>query len=78
MLRDKLEAVIEPFYPKAGNGQYPLSSILRIYCLPLWYSLSAPSMEESLYAIASMRHFAQIHIDAVHDETTHLHFRHPL
>ncbi len=41
---DKLEAAIEPFYPKAGNGRrpYPLSSMLRIYCLQQWYSLSAP------------------------------------
>jgi IS5 family transposase len=77
---DKLEAAIEPFYPKAGNGRrpYPLSSMLRIYCLQQWYSLSDPSMEESLYEIASMRHFAQINIDAVPDETTLLHFRHLL
>lgn len=77
---DKLEANIEPFYPKAGNGRrpYPLSSMLRIYCLQQWYSLSDPSMEESLYEIASMRHFALINIDAVPDETTLLHFRHLL
>jgi IS5 family transposase len=35
-------------------------------------------MEESLYEIASMRHFAQINIEAVPDETTMLHFRHLL
>lgn len=77
---DKLEAAIEPFYPKPGNGRrpYPLSSMLRIYCLQQWYALSDPSMEESLYEIASMRHFAQITIEAVPDETTMLHFRHLL
>ena len=54
---DKLEAVIEPFYLKAGNGwrPYPLSAMLRFYCLQQWYSLSDPSMEESLYEIASLR-----------------------
>jgi IS5 family transposase len=43
-----------------------------------WYALPDPSMEESLYEIASMRHFAQINIEAVPDETTMLHFRHLL
>jgi IS5 family transposase len=76
----KLEAAIEPFYPKPGNGRrpYPLSSMLRIYCLQQWYALSDPAMEESLYEIASMRHFAQINIEAVPDETTMLNFRHLL
>jgi IS5 family transposase len=77
---DKLEAAIDPFYPKAGNGRrpYPLSSMLRIYCLQQWYALSDPAMEESLYEIASMRRFAQINIDTVPDETTLLNFRHLL
>ncbi len=28
--------VIEPFYPKAGNGRrpYPLETMLRIHCMP--------------------------------------------
>ncbi len=32
---DQLEAVIEPFYPKAGKGRrpYPLSTIFRIHCM---------------------------------------------
>lgn len=74
----KLEAAIEPFYPKPGNGRrpYSMSNMLRIYCLQQWYALSDPSMEESLYEIASMRHFAQITIEAVPDETAMLHFCH--
>jgi IS5 family transposase len=52
--------------------------MLRIYCLQQWYALSDPAMEESLYEIASMRHFAQINIEAVPDETTMLNFRHLL
>lgn len=77
---DTLHAAIELFYPNPGNDRrpYPLSCMLRIYCLQQWYALSDPSMEESLYEIASMRHFAQINIDAVPDETTMLHFRHLL
>jgi len=34
MPSDQLEAVIEPFYPKASNGRraYPLSTMFRIHC----------------------------------------------
>ncbi|RXZ42065.1 IS5 family transposase [Crenobacter cavernae] len=76
----ELEAVIEPVYPKPGNGRrpYPLSSMLRIHCLQQWYGLSDPAMEESLYEIASMRQFAGVGIDAIPDETTLLNFRHLL
>ncbi|GAB0153849.1 hypothetical protein MnBA_32490 [Marinobacterium sp. BA1] len=36
----RLEAVIEPHYPKAGNGRrpYPLSTMLRIHCMQQWYT----------------------------------------
>lgn len=32
---DQLEAVIEPFYPKLGNGRrpYQLSTMFRIHCM---------------------------------------------
>ena len=35
-------AVIEPVYPKAGNGRrpYPLETMLRIHCMQHWYNLS--------------------------------------
>ncbi|AVU22118.1 transposase [Enterobacter hormaechei subsp. hoffmannii] len=34
-----MTAVIEPFYPKAGNGRrpYPLETMLRIHCMQHWY-----------------------------------------
>ena len=52
--------VIEPFYPKAGNGRrpYPLETMLRIHCMQHWYNLSDGAMEDALYEIDSMRHFA--------------------
>ncbi len=56
-----LEALIEPHYPKVGQGRaaaFPLSTMLRIYCLQQWYSLSDPGAEEALYDIQSMRAFA--------------------
>jgi len=56
----RLEKKIKPFYPKAGNGRrpYPLSIMLRIHCLQLFYNLSDPAMEDALYEIESMRRFA--------------------
>ncbi|WP_249530770.1 IS5 family transposase, partial [Escherichia coli] len=54
--------VIEPFYPKAGNGRrpYPLETMLRIHCMQHWYNLSDGAMEDALYEIASMRLFARL------------------
>lgn len=41
-----------------------------------WYALSDPEMEEALYEIASMRHFARVwFLEAIPDETTTLNFR---
>ena len=77
----KLEALIEPYYPKAGNGRrpYPLSSMLRVHCLQQWYSLSDPATEDSLYEIASMRRFAKLSLDkSIPDHTTIMKFRHLL
>ncbi|MEI9352406.1 transposase, partial [Pseudomonas aeruginosa] len=41
--------VIEPFYPKAGNGRrpYPLETMLRIHCMQHWYNLSDGAMEDA-------------------------------
>lgn len=77
----RLEAVIEPHYPKAGNGRrpYPLPTMLRIHCMQQWYNLSDPAMEDVLYEIASMRLFAGLPLDkAIPDHTTILKFRHLL
>lgn len=42
----RLEALIEPHYPKAGNGRrpYPLATMLRIHCMQQWYNMSDPAM----------------------------------
>lgn len=73
--------VIEPVYPKAGNGRrpYPLDTMLRIHCMQQWYSLSDGAMEDALYEIASMRLFARLSLDqAIPDRTTIMNFRHLL
>lgn len=77
----QLLEVIEPFYPKAGNGRrpYPLESMFRIHCMQQWYSLSDEAMEDALYGIASMRQFTQLSLDkAIPDRTTIMNFRHLL
>lgn len=74
--------LIEPFYPKAGNGRPPvgLERMLRIYFLQHWFSLSDPGAEEALYESRSMCRFVGIDLgrEPVPDETTILNFRHLL
>ncbi|MGL5127749.1 MAG: IS5 family transposase [Aeromonas popoffii] len=73
--------VIDPVYPKAGNGcrPYPLDTMLRIHCMQQWYSVSDGAMEDALYEIASMRLFAKLSLDqAIPDRTPIMNFRHLL
>src|SRR5271165_3889907 len=58
----ELCALIEPFYPKAGNGRPPVGveRMLRIYFLQQWFNLSDPAVEEALYDSAVMRGFVGI------------------
>ena len=78
----ELCALIEPVYPKAGNGRppKPLAQMLRIYFLQQWFDLSDPGAEEALYDSASMRSFVGLDLgrEPVPDETTILNFRHLL
>ena len=70
--------VIEPVYPKAGNGRrpYPQDTMLRIHCMQHWFNLSGGAMEDALYEIASMRLFARLSLDsALPDRTTIMNFR---
>ena len=77
----RLEEGIRPYYPKAGNGRrpYPLSVMLRVHCVQLFYNLSDPGMEDLLYEAESVRRFAGLKLSgALPDETTILNFRHLL
>jgi IS5 family transposase len=77
-----LEALIEPYYPKAGNGRQPvgLSIMLRVYFLQQWFNLSDPGAEDALYESPVLRRFAGVDLcrAAADDETTILRFRHLL
>src|SRR5215831_4932633 len=78
----RLLQLIEPHYPKAGNGRQPLGleKMLRIYFLQQWFNLSDPQAEDAIYDSESMRRFARVELgtDVVPDESTILRFRHLL
>jgi len=78
----KLCALIEPHYPKPGNGRPPVGveRMLRIYFLQQWLNLSDPAVEEALYDSVVMRQFVGIDLgrEPVPDETTVCKFRHLL
>ena len=50
----ELCALIEPLYPKPGNGRPPigLERMLRVHFLQHWFDLSDPAAEEALYEAA--------------------------
>ena len=77
-----LVALIEPHYPKAGNGIPPMprERILRIHFMQQWFNLSDPAMEDALCDSESMRRLAGIELgdDTVPDESTILRFWHLL
>jgi IS5 family transposase len=78
----ELCALVEPHYPKLGNGRPPVGveRMLRIYFLQQWFNLSDPAVEEALYDSAVMRRFVGIDLghEPVPDETTACKFRHLL
>src|SRR5678809_1750773 len=59
----KLCAVVEPHYPKPGNGRRPkeLEQMLRIYFLQQWFNLADPAAEEALYDSAVLRQFCLLY-----------------
>ena len=78
----ELCAVIEPFYPKAGNGRPPieLELILRMYFIAHWFNLADEACEDALYDIKAFRDFCGIDLGRrrVPDATSLLNFRHLL
>lgn len=75
-------ALIEPHYPKAGNGRPPvgLERMLRMYCIANWFNLADEACEDALYDVAVFREFCRIDLgrERVPDATTLLNFRHLL
>ena len=77
-----LESLVEPHYPKAGNGRRPvgLGIMLRTYFVQQWFNLSDPGVEEALYDSAGLRLFVGVDLGRAPapDETSVCRFRHLL
>jgi IS5 family transposase len=75
-------ALIEPYYPKVGNGRPPvgLERMLRMYCIANWFNLADEACEDALYDIPAFCDFCKIDLgrERVPDATTLLNFRHLL
>jgi hypothetical protein len=78
----ELCALVDPHYPKPGNGRPPVGveRMLRIYFLQQWFNLSDPAVEDALYDSAVMRQFvgSDLGCEPPPDETTVCKFRHLL
>ena len=75
-------SVIEPYYPKAGDGRRPvgLERMLRMYFVANWFNLADEACEDALYDVEAFRNFCRIDLgrERVPDATTLLNFRHLL
>ena len=75
-------ALVEPYYPKPGNGRPPscIERMLRMYLLANWFNLADEACEDALYDVPVFREFCRIDLgrERVPDATTLLNFRHLL
>lgn len=75
----ELCAVIEPFYPKPGNGRPPvgLERMLRMHFIQHWFNLADEACEDALLDSTALRRFVGIDLgnERVPDGTTLLRFR---
>ena len=81
----RLVALIEPYYykdrpGKRGRKAKPVETMLRMYLLQVWFSLSDEGVEDAVYDSYAMRRFLGLDfaVEQVPDATTLLHFRHLL
>jgi transposase, IS5 family len=78
----ELCALIEPHYPKAGNGRPPigLERMLRMYWVANWFNLADEACEDAFYDIPVFREFCGFDLgrERIPDATTLLKFRHLL
>jgi len=77
--------LIEPHYyadrpGKRGRKAKPIETMLRMYLLQVWFSLSDEGVEDAIYDSYAMRRFMGLDfaLEQVPDATTLLHFRHLL
>ncbi|MEA5053371.1 MAG: IS5 family transposase, partial [Propionicimonas sp.] len=79
--------LIEPHYypdrpgkPRRGRKARPVETMLRMYLLQVWFSLSDEGVEDAIYDSYAMRRFMGLDfaVEQVPDATTLFHFRHLL
>jgi hypothetical protein len=60
--REELCSLIEPVYPKVGQGSPPVGveRMLRLYFLQQWFNLSDTAVEESLDESVTLRGFVKV------------------
>ncbi len=65
---------------KRGRKAKPIETMLRMYLLQAWFSLSDEGVEDAIYDSYAMRRFMGLDfaVEQVPDATTLLHFRHLL
>lgn len=65
---------------KRGRKAKPVQTMLRMYLLQVWFSLSDEGVEDAIYDSYAMRRFMRLDFasEQVPDATTLLHFRHLL
>ena len=72
--------MIRPFYPDGKRGRPPkkIETMLRMYLMQSWFSLSDEGIEDAIYDSYAMRSFMCIDFlsEQVPDATTLLNFRH--
>ena len=75
-------SLVVPRYPSGKRGRPPIEieTVLRMYLLQCWFSLSDEGAEDATYDSCTMRKFMGINLfgQDVPDATTLLHFRHLL
>jgi IS5 family transposase len=78
----ELCALVEPHYPKVGNGRPPigLERMLRMYWVANWFNLADEACEDAMYDTPVFREFCGFDLgrERIPDATTLLKFRHLL
>jgi IS5 family transposase len=79
---DEWISIIKPYYPdgKRGRPTRGIETMLRMYFLQIWFSLSDEMTEESIYDSHAMKKFMGVNFgnEQAPDATTLLKFRHLL
>ena len=74
--------MIQPYYYSSSRGRKPIGieTMLRMYLMQIWFSLSDEGIEDAIYDSYAMRSFLHINFleEQVPDATTLLKFRHLL